>query len=116
MKVLLNVALCALAANALDSQAYLNGFTQQLGLDQNVIQDGVNCVAGIQTAVGEVVQIVQENERNLAGLLLQASGLVEELQSKLAFECQPVAEDVATIVGQALNGKDLEETVKTNVA
>jgi hypothetical protein len=114
MKVLLNVALCALAANALDSQAYLNGFSQQFGLDQNVIQDGVNCVAGIQTAVVEVVQIVQENENNLAGLLLQAQGLVEELQSKLAFECQPVAEDVATIVGQALNGKDLEETVKTN--
>jgi hypothetical protein len=115
MKVLLNVALCALAANALDSEAYLNGFSQQLGLDQTVIQDGVNCVAGIQTAVGELIQIVQENENNIPGLLLQAQGLVQELQSKLAFECQPVAEDVATIVDQALDGKDLEQTVKANV-
>jgi hypothetical protein len=114
MKSVFTLALSALAANALDSEAYTRGFTQQFGITQSVVQDGYNCVAGIQGAASQVLQLIQENRDNVAAIILQAQGLVEELQAGLVAECEPVAEDVAAIVAQTVGDRDVEEVVKAN--
>jgi hypothetical protein len=115
MKAVVFSALSALAVNALDSTAYLNGFSQQFGLDQATVQDGLNCVTGIQGAAVQVIQLIQTNQHNIPNLVFQAQGLIEEVQATVAADCQPIAQDVATIVLESTGGEDLKEVLTRNV-
>jgi hypothetical protein len=115
MKAILVLALVVLAANAVDGDAFYQGFTQKLGLTGNQIQDGRNCFDTVSQLVGQLNTILQGSESTEGGdgtnggegsmsapnfeeIFTSLLGLYGSAQSSIQGECGPFISDLSSVL------------------
>ena len=106
MKLIIIVALLAFAstASALDLPTFVNAVTNDLTSLLDVVQDLIQCVTSLLTAiVNQVVKVVQDLlTLDLAGIVEEVIQLIPSILSAVETDCAAIVDDIVNVVKEIL--------------